>query len=88
MDQQRRTLFRSPKRQAVGSNPPGVHFLYQKRHRHRIRGNIEQPANRPPVALAGCKHFWVFFPGALADFPDHHQQKDSCHMSTADDCSP
>jgi hypothetical protein len=43
---------------------------------------MEQPANRPLVTLAGCKHFWCFFPGALADFPDHHQQKDSCHVST------
>ena len=27
MEQQRRTLFRSPKRQAVGSNPAGITIL-------------------------------------------------------------
>ena len=48
---------------------------------------MEQPANRPLVTLAGCKHFWRFSIGALAVFSDQHQQKDTCHMSTEDCCS-
>ena len=47
---------------------------------------MKQPANRPLVTLAGCKHFGSFSLGALADFPDHHQRKDSCQMSTEDAC--
>ena len=37
---------------------------------------MKQPANRPIVTLAGCKHFWGFSQGALANFSDHHQHKD------------
>ena len=32
---------------------------------------MKQPANRPLVMLAGCKHFWGFSQGALANFSDH-----------------